>query len=198
MVIYRLLLLCWHYYFWKQRLAIASMDSWSKGMKIFLSIQACQTITCLYSDYKNTFHRQKGYLLYKNTHIMTNTISDSCIIQKAVIVIWYSKTNAFIRFDHGPPSLIWPRRSSTRCNIHEVSLLSWPAIFESTKQSLDPVQYSWGFSFVTASHLGFLHAERRSGAIFMRRWPIRDYSECYSTSTWTLEVFVHMYNSVCF
>ena len=167
MVIYRLLLLCWHYYFWKQRLAIASMDSWSKGMKIFLSIQTCQTITCLYSDYKNTFHRQKGYLLYKNTHIMTNTISDSCIKQKAIIVIWYSKTNAFIRFDHGPPSLIWPRRSSTRCNIYEVSLLSWPpfsnppsrastrcnihevsplsrpAIWDFCMQNVDQVQYSW-------------------------------------------------------
>ena len=52
--------------------------------------------------------------------------------------------NHCIRFNHGPPSWIWPRRTSTRCNIHEVSLLSWPVIFDSTKQSLDPEQYSWG------------------------------------------------------
>ena len=77
-------------------------------------------------------------------------------------------------FCHGRPFSNPPSRGSIRCNIHEVSLLSRPAIFESTKQRLDPVQYSWGLSFVTAGHLGFLHVEPRSGAIFMRRWRIRD------------------------
>ena len=32
-----------------------------------------------------------------------------------------------VAFNHGPPSWIWPGRSSIRWNIHEVSLLSRPA-----------------------------------------------------------------------
>ena len=48
-------------------------------------------------------------------------------------------------FCHGPSFSIPPSRASTECNIHEVSLLSRPAI------------------------LDFHHAEPRSGEIFMRR-----------------------------
>ena len=58
----------------------------------------------------------------------------------SVKLSWLLQARA-IRFNYGPPSWIWPHRTLTRRNIHEVSLLSWPAIFESTKQSLDPVQY---------------------------------------------------------
>ena len=71
-------------------------------------------------------------------------------------------------FCHGPPSWISPRRASTLCNIHEVILLSPPSILDLTKQSLDPVQYSWSYSFVTALHLGFHHVEPWPCAIFMK------------------------------
>ena len=71
-------------------------------------------------------------------------------------------------FCHRPPSWIWPSRASTPYNIHEVILLSPPSILDLTKQSLDPVQYSWSYSFVTALHLEFHHVEPRPCAIFMK------------------------------
>ena len=71
-------------------------------------------------------------------------------------------------FCHRPPSWIWPSRASTPCNIHEVIVLSPPSILDLTKQSLDPVQYSWSYSFVTALHLEFHHVEPRPCAIFMK------------------------------
>ena len=50
----------------------------------------------------------------------------------------------FIRlvFCHGPPLSKPPSRASIRCNIHEVCLLSRPAIWDFCMQNLGQVQYS--------------------------------------------------------
>ena len=59
---------------------------------------------------------------------------------------------------HGPPFSNPPSRASIRCNIHEVCLLSRPAIWDFCTQNLDQVQYSWedGGFVIKANETGWI------------------------------------------
>ena len=72
-------------------------------------------------------------------------------------------------FCHGPPFSNPPSRASIRCNIHEVCLLSRPAIWDFCTQNLDQVQYSWedgGFVIKANSQENFEYPN----GIFSEHW----------------------------
>ena len=67
-------------------------------------------------------------------------------------------------FCHRSPFSNSPSRASIRCNIHEVCLLSRPAVWVFCTQNLDQVQYSWedgGFVIKANRATGVIHKEYR-------------------------------------